>query len=87
MKCPSCNNSDLKPTRIDEGLSAMGCSQCGGAYISLLYYRDWVERHPAEETETVELEKKLPTEWDTFFIKLSKMRQDYDQISNFWQRR
>lgn len=57
MKCPSCKNSDLKPTRIDEGLSALGCSQCGGAYISLLYYRDWVERHPSAETETVELEK------------------------------
>jgi Zn-finger nucleic acid-binding protein len=44
MKCPSCITSDLKATRLDDGLPAHGCNDCGGAIIPLLYYRDWAER-------------------------------------------
>ncbi|TQV81055.1 zf-TFIIB domain-containing protein [Aliikangiella coralliicola] len=55
MQCPKCRNVDLKPTKLDEGLSAMGCNQCQGAFVSLLYYRDWAERsgsvHDAPEVE------------------------------------
>lgn len=44
MKCPKCKNIDLAPAKMEQGLSAMGCSQCQGMFVSLLYYRDWAER-------------------------------------------
>jgi Zn-finger nucleic acid-binding protein len=54
---------DLKATRLDEGLPAHGCAECGGAIIPLLYYRDWAER-TANDKETVEaeLDASLATE-------------------------
>ncbi|HTE39203.1 MAG TPA: hypothetical protein VK629_00140 [Steroidobacteraceae bacterium] len=45
MKCPKCKLTDLRATRIEEDLPAAGCSTCQGALLSLLYYRDWAERH------------------------------------------
>lgn len=48
MQCPKCKSAHLKPTKLEEGLSAMGCGKCGGASVSLLYYRDWVERSGPE---------------------------------------
>ncbi|MGX5201145.1 hypothetical protein [Aliikangiella sp. IMCC44632] len=44
MRCPKCQNIELKPTKLEDGLLAMGCVKCQGASVSLLYYRDWVER-------------------------------------------
>lgn len=44
MKCPKCKNIDLAPAKMEQGLSAMGCNQCQGMFVSLLYYRDWAER-------------------------------------------
>ncbi|OUS27375.1 hypothetical protein A9Q99_15370 [Gammaproteobacteria bacterium 45_16_T64] len=44
MQCPKCKSIPLHPTKLEQGLSAMGCSACSGAIVSLLYYRDWVER-------------------------------------------
>ncbi len=44
MDCPKCKTVHLRATKLEQGLSAMGCSNCGGAVISLLYYRDWLER-------------------------------------------
>jgi len=29
---------------MEQGLSAMGCNECQGVFVSLLYYRDWAER-------------------------------------------
>jgi len=45
MQCPKCQNQTLKATKLEQGLSAMGCSECDGAFVTLLYYRDWVERN------------------------------------------
>ena len=50
MRCPKCRNVDLKPTKIEESLPAMGCPTCEGSFLSLLYYRDWAERRVAVET-------------------------------------
>lgn len=56
MQCPKCRDVELKPTKLEEALPAMGCQHCDGALISLLYYRDWAERHqeladsPAEQS-------------------------------------
>ncbi|MBV1920402.1 MAG: zf-TFIIB domain-containing protein, partial [Pseudomonadales bacterium] len=47
MDCPKCKTVHLRATKLEQGLSAMGCSNCGGAVISLLYYRDWLERSAA----------------------------------------
>ena len=50
MKCPRCKTSDLVPTMIEEYLAAMGCPQCHGSLVSLLYYRHWAEtQKPATE--------------------------------------
>ncbi|WP_223787523.1 zf-TFIIB domain-containing protein [Marinicella meishanensis] len=55
MQCPSCHYSRLQATRLDQGLPALGCADCGGALLPLLSYRDWVERltpdgHSAESS-------------------------------------
>jgi len=44
MDCPKCKTVPLRATKLEQGLSAMGCANCNGAVISLLYYRDWLER-------------------------------------------
>lgn len=44
MKCPKCKTIELKATKLEDGLLAHGCSECNGAFVSLLYYRDWAER-------------------------------------------
>jgi len=36
------------PDRLEEGLPAMGCKQCEGKLVSLLYYRDWAQRSTAK---------------------------------------
>lgn len=54
MDCPKCKNITLKPTKLEQGLLAMSCPQCQGALISLLYYRDWAERHHNEAQGVVE---------------------------------
>ncbi len=54
MKCPKCKTAPLRPTRFDGGLPAYGCSSCNGALISLMYYRDWVERSCGKIDEQVE---------------------------------
>lgn len=57
MHCPKCKSAELKPTKIEEGLPALGCSQCHGALLGLLYYRDWAERmgdsHPVPSVELI----------------------------------
>lgn len=45
MKCPKCKTSDLHATKMEQGLPAMGCNDCQGISVSLLYYRDWTERY------------------------------------------
>ena len=51
MYCPTCKEKLLKPTKIEQGLPAMGCSHCGGALLSLLHYRDWRERGHFKDME------------------------------------
>jgi Zn-finger nucleic acid-binding protein len=45
MQCPKCKRSELRAARIEADLPAAGCPDCKGALVSLLYYRDWAERH------------------------------------------
>ena len=45
MKCPVCKTPELRPTMIEELLPAMGCEQCKGSLVGLLYYRHWAEHH------------------------------------------
>lgn len=47
--CPACPAAELGPTQLTEGLAALGCADCGGALLSLVAYREWIERaQPAE---------------------------------------
>ncbi|MGR9053140.1 MAG: TFIIB-type zinc ribbon-containing protein [Gammaproteobacteria bacterium] len=45
-QCPHCKDQTLKPTALAEGLPAETCARCGGALVSLLSYRVWIERNP-----------------------------------------
>ena len=48
MQCPKCKSVELCASRIENDLPAAGCPTCKGALVSLLYYRDWAERHANE---------------------------------------
>lgn len=52
MKCPKCKTADLRPSKLEDGFSAMGCGDCNGALISMLYYRDWIERSPLDDSDS-----------------------------------
>jgi Zn-finger nucleic acid-binding protein len=41
----------LRASRIENDLPAAGCPDCKGALVSLLYYRDWAERHANDVVE------------------------------------
>ncbi len=45
MKCPTCNDQPLLPTKLEEQLPANGCRQCEGALLPLLTYRQWAETY------------------------------------------
>lgn len=47
--CPRCRGRALAPTLLAAGLSAKGCSNCGGALVDLLAYRAWAEHAGAGE--------------------------------------
>ncbi|MBL4794462.1 MAG: zf-TFIIB domain-containing protein [Pseudomonadales bacterium] len=51
MECPKCQGYKLQPTKLEQGLTVMGCAKCNGAIVSLLNYRDWLERTDASESE------------------------------------
>jgi len=46
MHCPNCSNQALSPTKLEHGLPAMSCKQCQGLLLSILSYRDWLDRQP-----------------------------------------
>ena len=45
MNCYSCESNLLKPIKLDQGLMARQCSNCGGTHIDLLNYRAWREEN------------------------------------------
>lgn len=49
MECPSCHKSPLKPTKLDNGLTARKCLKCEGLLIDLLNYRDWRDSQPKDQ--------------------------------------
>ncbi len=49
MHCPACRTTRLQPAKLEDGLLGHGCPQCAGTLVSLLHYRDWAERQPANE--------------------------------------
>jgi Zn-finger nucleic acid-binding protein len=51
MYCPKCKHTSLRASRIETDLPAAGCPTCSGALVSLLYYRDWAERHASDAIE------------------------------------
>ncbi|MEJ2066261.1 MAG: zf-TFIIB domain-containing protein [Reinekea sp.] len=64
MQCPRCRTVSLAPTKIDSGLPAMGCPQCGGSFLSLLYYRVWIENFVPLNDENA-LTENIAEEVDT----------------------
>lgn len=52
MKCPKCKSSDLSSIKLEQGLPAIGCKECSGTFLSLLYYRDWAERQESESSSS-----------------------------------
>jgi len=46
MHCPTCTNQALSPTKLEHGLPSMSCKKCNGVLLSILSYRDWLDREP-----------------------------------------
>lgn len=65
MHCPKCKNVTLRASRIESDLPAAGCPNCMGALVSLLYYRDWAERHADDPVEDVDERKAEEEAQDT----------------------
>ncbi|MBF9003282.1 MULTISPECIES: zf-TFIIB domain-containing protein [Vibrio] len=63
MYCPKCKDTTLDPTKLEDGLPVLGCPQCAGSLLSLLHYRDWVERFALEDE--IESTASLEAESDT----------------------
>lgn len=57
MQCPKCKTTELAPTLIEEELPALGCPQCRGSLVSLLYYRHWAETHPADQLASATIDQ------------------------------
>ena len=63
MKCPVCSNTELRPTMIEELLPSMGCDQCKGSLVALLYYRHWAENHkPPQDTNSPSELSEVPAD-------------------------
>jgi Zn-finger nucleic acid-binding protein len=61
MKCPVCKTPALRPTMIEDLLPSMGCEQCNGALVGLVYYRHWAEHHkPAREASAQSAALEVP---------------------------
>jgi len=52
MICPSCKKGPLRPTKLEESLPALSCTQCHGFLLSMLSYRMWVESNPNSVNQT-----------------------------------
>ncbi|MDO3385369.1 zf-TFIIB domain-containing protein [Gilvimarinus sp. SDUM040013] len=65
MKCPTCKNNNLSPTKLDEELPVLGCRDCGGTLVSLLYYRDWAERSANNDEIDSEVSVEQPEDSQT----------------------
>ncbi|RBW50524.1 zf-TFIIB domain-containing protein [Marinobacter sp. F3R11] len=84
MKCPKCRVVDLKPTKLEDGLPVMGCPECEGSLLSLLYYRDWAERNvPVEQTDGIQSEVSVDNDTATALScpKCSKLMTKYSIAS------
>lgn len=46
MKCPNCDDTTLKPNKLEEHLPSLICDSCGGTCLSLIAYREWRDTHP-----------------------------------------
>ncbi len=44
MQCPKCKTDTLKATKFEQDLLGFECKSCKGTLISLMNYREWVER-------------------------------------------
>ena len=85
MQCPKCRNIDLKPTKMEEGLPVMGCPECEGSLLSLLYYRDWAERNePVEQSDKVNADVTVESDAKTALScpKCSKLMTKYSISSD-----
>lgn len=58
MKCPTCPDSSLVPTKLADGLPSFSCPSCEGHLIEILSYRLWSERAPST---TRDAERPEPT--------------------------
>ena len=65
MNCPKCKNVSLRARRIESDLPAAGCPDCNGALVSLLYYRDWAERHANDPATSAQEHSAVEDPQDT----------------------
>lgn len=51
MKCPACKTAELSPINLEAKLPALGCSACGGTWLSSSRYYDWLQVHEPAQPE------------------------------------
>lgn len=62
MHCSMCKNAQLEPTEIEPGLIAAVCQECGGALVSLMNYRFWLDRYASISSQGETLAAEIPDE-------------------------
>ena len=50
MQCPVCKTARLEIVELEPGLKAHGCPRCGGHFLDLVRYLDWVARQGSTPT-------------------------------------
>jgi Zn-finger nucleic acid-binding protein len=48
MKCVKCNNVDLKPASLEQGLVCQQCEACEGSWVRMQDYLQWLDHIPDE---------------------------------------
>lgn len=51
MKCPSCENGELRDAYLEEYLPCKTCDRCGGNWILLEHYLRWKDGYASQATE------------------------------------
>ena len=51
MNCPVCKTTGLVSAELDENLTSLNCSNCGGRWIRGAEYWKWVENHGSDLSE------------------------------------
>ena len=61
MQCTSCNTGHLKPSTLDTTLTCQTCSNCGGNWIKLEDYIEWLKTQTPQQAVVDEIGVEVDT--------------------------